>query len=80
MLMYVQASIECGCQILGIPLETLNEMDGMDGNQDWKSLDISCLTAPSLEHKKSLTLLNNKLANVCKKKDKKNPFLTHATY
>jgi hypothetical protein len=79
--MYVQASIECGCQILGISLETLNEMDGMDGNQDWKSLDISCLWAPSWERKKSLTVLNNKLANVCKKKNKrKNPFLTHATF
>ncbi|KAI8339597.1 microtubule associated protein-domain-containing protein [Chlamydoabsidia padenii] len=66
----IMASIECGCQILGISLDSLltsnimNEsMIGIDGYQDWEFYATLCVMTPTMERQKALTILNNRLAN-----------------
>ncbi|KAI8335085.1 microtubule associated protein-domain-containing protein [Chlamydoabsidia padenii] len=49
----IMASIECGCQLLGISMENLD----MDGNQNYD------MVVPSYEWQRTLTMVNNKLDN-----------------
>ncbi|ORY99814.1 microtubule associated protein-domain-containing protein [Absidia repens] len=63
----IMADIECGCQILGISMESLlsSNMDQaeMIGNHEWEFFTSKCVMAPTSERKNTLTMLNNKLAN-----------------
>ncbi|ORZ08138.1 hypothetical protein BCR42DRAFT_442313 [Absidia repens] len=63
----VMASIESGCQILGISMESLLgstiELGGMTGLEDWEFYAATSVMTPTFERKKSLTMLNNRLAN-----------------
>ncbi|KAI8082703.1 microtubule associated protein-domain-containing protein [Halteromyces radiatus] len=60
----VMASIEHGCDILGIAMESLlttNMNDTMTDN--WEFFATNCVMTPTLDRKKTLTTLNNRLAN-----------------
>ncbi|CAO3599205.1 unnamed protein product [Absidia cylindrospora] len=63
----VMASIESGCQILGISMESLLgstiEHGGLTGLEDWEFYAVTSVMTPTFERKKSLTMLNNRLAN-----------------